>query len=230
MIDQSPHLRFERKFLPAGLSLPEVLALVRRHPALFREVYPMRVVNNIYLDTPGLKSYFDHVHGTANRSKTRVRWYGRIPGPLERPVLEHKAKRGQVSGKISQCLPPLPGNGSVSLPALSQTWEQADLADSSRIALRCLTPSLVNSYQRRYFLSADGRFRLTIDSDLMFGRPGYPSNGSMLSQACQNPAIILELKYAPELTRDAGTVTNAFPFRMSRCSKYVLGLEHIGAI
>jgi hypothetical protein len=56
--------------------LPEVLAMVRRHPVGFIEAYLPRMVNNIYLDSPGLNSFFDHINGVSNRAKTRVRWYG----------------------------------------------------------------------------------------------------------------------------------------------------------
>src|SRR5450759_5211206 len=45
-------IRYERKWVPAGFSLAEVLAMVRRHPAAFRPAFPERQVNNIYLDTP----------------------------------------------------------------------------------------------------------------------------------------------------------------------------------
>jgi hypothetical protein len=45
-----PKLRYEKKFIAEGFTLPEVLARVKRHPAAFREVYPPRIVNNIYLD------------------------------------------------------------------------------------------------------------------------------------------------------------------------------------
>lgn len=74
MIDLLPNPRYERKFTVQGLALSEILALVRRHPAAFREAYPPRMVNNVYFDTPGLNNYYDHVNGAPNRIKTRVRW------------------------------------------------------------------------------------------------------------------------------------------------------------
>ena len=69
-------LRHERKLLPAGYALPEVLALIRQHPSGFHEVYPPRWVNNLYLDSHSLDDYHDHVTGLAERSKSRIRWYG----------------------------------------------------------------------------------------------------------------------------------------------------------
>jgi hypothetical protein len=100
-----PNLRYERKFLAGRVSLAEVLALVRRPPALFREAYPPRSVNNNYFDSPALRDYHDHIQGVACRSKTRIRWYGSCGAAVERPVLERKIKQGAVGGKVSHPLP-----------------------------------------------------------------------------------------------------------------------------
>jgi len=87
-------------------------------------------------------------------------------------------------------------------------------------------PTLVNRYQRRYYVSADGSFRLTVDWDLQFsGFARFAADGSF---SAAGPSVILELKYAPrhaDLAADA--VSNALPFRLARCSKYVLGVQRI---
>jgi hypothetical protein len=220
-------LRFERKFLAPGFSLAEVLALVRRHPAIFREVYPPRFVNNLYLDSAGLRDYFDHVSGVAHRAKTRLRWYGPFSGQIDRPTLERKIKRGQVSGKVSHALPSLPINGGIDRHALAAALEQEALPAAVRPALQQLEPSLLNRYQRRYFLSADGRFRLTVDSELQFACPrGHRDWIARLGQ--QAAPLIVEVKYAAANADSAPAVSNAMPFRVGRCSKYVLGIDAVG--
>ena len=163
-----PNLRYERKFLCERFSLAQVLVMVRHHPALFREVFPPRTVNNIYLDSPGLRDYFAHVNGVANRAKTRIRWYGPLGGQIEKPALERKLKRGLVSGKLTYPLPPLAFHRGVSFSQMESALASEAVDRPLRAALQQLRPSLVNRYQRRYFLSADGRFRLTIDWDLQF--------------------------------------------------------------
>src|ERR1035441_2957866 len=168
MTTPPPNLRYERKFIADGLALAEVLALVKRHPAAFRETYPARNVNNLYLDSPDLRDYRDHVNGIAHRTKTRIRWYGAWAGRLDTPTLEHKLKQGLVSGKQSHRLPPLSMNGHVWKPDLETAFDSANLPALTRSALHYLQPSLLNRYQRHYFQSADGRFRLTVDSDLQF--------------------------------------------------------------
>ena len=221
-----PHPRYERKFLAQGLSLTEVVAIVRRHPALFREVYPPRAVNNIYLDSPGLGDYFDHVKGVANRLKTRIRWYGQLHGHIAAPTLERKIKRGFVGGKVTHPLPALALNGHVARHVLNAALRRAEMPELLRLALDHLQPSLVNRYQRQYWRSACGRFRLTVDWSLQFFglRTGAVS---AISSCLRTPAVILELKFEPQYAEEAAAVTNALPLRMARCSKYVLGIESL---
>jgi len=219
-----PNVRYERKFFAGALSLAQVLAVVQRHPALFREVFPPRTVNNIYLDSPGLGDYFAHVNGTPNRAKTRIRWYGPADGRIEKPTLERKIKRGLVSGKLAYPLPPLSCRWSHPFREIESAWDSETLPDLLREAMRRLHPSLINCYQRRYFLSADRRFRLTVDWDLRFQSARWGPGGAATIRP-REPAVIIELKYGPEQAEQAALVTNALPFRLVRCSKYVLGIE-----
>lgn len=126
--------------LADGLTLPEVLALVRRHPAVFRETYPARIVNNVYLDTPEFRDYHDHINGVAHRTKTRVRWYGSWSGCIDAPALERKLKQGHVSGKASHGLPPFWMNGYLSRSDLEAAFDGANLAALARSALHHLRP------------------------------------------------------------------------------------------
>jgi len=218
------NMRYERKFTAEDLTVAEAFALVRRHPAGFQEVYPPRFVNNIYLDTPGLHNYHDHVEGANQRSKTRLRWYGSPKESLEHCVLERKFKRGSVSGKIAHALPAISANGHALHPLLRSLFNGPALPELWQADLRHLTPSLFNRYQRHYFLSHDKRFRLTVDSDLRFGAAQTLSVAA-LARSMVAPALIFELKFTPENAGFASAITNALPFRMQRCSKYVIGIE-----
>jgi hypothetical protein len=221
-------LRYERKFLTQGLSLAEVVAIVRRHPALFREVYPPRAVNNVYLDSPALRDYYDHVKGLASRHKTRIRWYGQLNGHIAKPTLERKIKRGLVGGKVAFPLPALALNGSVARRLLDATFQQAELPEVLRWDLCHSQASLVNRYQRQYWLSACGRFRLTVDWNLQFFGLCTGTVLAIPLSPCA-PAVIIELKFDPNHAEQAAAVTNALPLRLVRCSKYVLGIESLGA-
>jgi hypothetical protein len=222
-----PNPRYERKFGADGFSLSECVALVRRHPALFREVYPSRMVNNVYLDSPTRTAYHDHLNGASVRLKHRVRWYGPLNSLVPGPVLERKFKSGLISGKDAHTLPDFRLNGLPLESTLTAVFDQARLPERLRNELRHLTPCLVNRYCRRYFLSADGRFRLTVDSDFRFG----PVRGTPVevSAAVGVPRVVLELKFEAKHADQAEALTNALPMRLKRCSKFILGVEQLHA-
>ena len=87
-----------------------------------------------------------------------------------------------------------------------------------------LEPSLLNSYQRSYFKSADGRYRITRDSDLKFHRIG-PGHNALLCKVAHMPVQVLELKYDAADAAGADDVAGGFPFRVAKFSKYALGME-----
>lgn len=217
-----PQARYERKFLPATYSLAEVLGLIRWHPALFREAYPPRAVNNLYFDTPGLHHYHSHLAGAAERLKVRLRWYGSYAGRAEHPVLEFKSKHGAVGRKASHRLPALEIDGGFPEGLASSVRRQVE--ETVRPSLECLRPVLANRYHRRYFQSAGGACRLTVDTALEFAAPhlGFHLRPALPEQA---PALIVELKYDVSRAAEAEEMAARFPFRLTRCSKYVLGVQ-----
>lgn len=221
---QLPNARYERKFVAGLYSLPSVLALVRGHPAVFRETYPPRFVNNLYLDSPTFESYREHVNGAPNRVKTRIRWYGALDGPIDSPAIERKIKRGEVGGKISYPLPPIDDPRST-IHGIEAALAEADLPDALVEFLRGRQAALLNRYGRHYFLSGDGLFRLTVDARIQFFSPGPARHAPTRAVP-----IVIELKFAPEHADAAQHITNILPFRLARCSKYVLGIQAVGLI
>lgn len=217
-------LRYERKFLPFGLSPAELLAVVRQHPALFREVYHERWVNNLYFDTPNRSHYLDHVHGVANRTKVRVRWYGESRGRAKEPMLEFKTRHGVLGAKAGHALPTLDLDDTFG----RAVFQSPGLPPAMQLRLHGLEPALMNRYRRRYFCSADSTLRITLDWGLEFFPPRN-TNGAVCPQPHDGPAVIVELKYAEAHAEAANRAANHFPFRLTRCSKYVLGIECLSA-
>jgi hypothetical protein len=226
MTSTLPNLRYEKKFIADGLTLAEVFATVHRHLAAFREVYPPRMVNNIYLDSPTRRDYFEHLNGAANRVKTRVRWYGQRIEGADRATLERKLKRGMVSGKESYELPRFSANGGCLGTVLQSVFGTAVFPPVLRSVLQHLEPALYNRYQRHYFLSGDRRFRLTVDSHLQFAGVSRhrPPAIDLLPAA---PTVIVELKFEPKHAEEADRIANALPYCVSRFSKYVAGIERL---
>jgi hypothetical protein len=214
-----PAWRYERKLVVDDLAPAQVEALVRLHPALFRAAYPPRWVNNVYLDTAALAAFHDNQDGLARRRKVRVRWYGELLGRSERPRLELKEKRGLAGAKRGFELPPFelaPGFAAAGVRAL---LARAALPDDVRAILAPLEPRLVNRYRRAYYVSADGRFRLTLDTRLEF-RPLQRLWSSLVQRSELRDLIVIELKYALEHDDDAARVVSALPFRVTRSSKF----------
>ena len=221
-----PNPRYERKFIAQGFSLPETLALVRRHPGAFRETYPARIINNIYLDSPSRAAYYDHINGASNRVKHRIRWYGALLGNVPKPTLERKFKSGSVSGKDAHVLQPFHMNGEPVAQTLAALAQDPALPDRLRTELRHLAPCLINQYRRHYFVSGDGHFRLTVDSDFHFGNANAP-HAKVSGVFSGVPSVVMEVKFGIEHAARAEIITNWLPVRMSRCSKFILGVERV---
>ncbi|MFO1460700.1 MAG: polyphosphate polymerase domain-containing protein [Verrucomicrobiota bacterium] len=218
--------RFERKYHIREVPTWEVEHWVRRCPALFYEVYAPRSINNIYLDDPGLGSYFENVDGMADRTKMRIRWYGPLLGTAARPVLEFKIKRGMVGTKASHPLSPISIGRGFGVNILRKALEASKLPDAVRYHLDGLEPALINRYHRKYFLSADGHYRITIDDHLEFYRVHRHDN-QFLSRMELSDSTVMELKYSGDIADIDDRITNYFPFRVTRMSKYVTGMDGV---
>jgi hypothetical protein len=188
-----------------------------------------RFVHNVYLDTASLLDYHNHLNGVPGRHKTRVRWYGEMNGDPVRPVLERKLKRGLVSGKLTEPLHASGHEQSLSWAGLQALLAESKLTELLAASLRFLEPSLYNRYHRRYFASMSGNVRLTVDSELSFAPP-EKLNGSAPRSCCWNHDPIIELKFEPQHAEEAALTANRLPFRLVRCSKYVLGIECLAGI
>jgi hypothetical protein len=223
----SPGLgRYERKFLVPPSAWSGVETHIRLNPALFRDIYHPRTINNLYLDSPALDLYFMNVAGNAERVKVRIRWYGELFGPIPQPVLEFKFKNGLLGTKQSFPLPPFQLDDQFTVTTLKTLLDQAVLPASVRRRLPGLKPALVNRYQRKYYQSADRQYRLTWDTGLEFFRVRAGRN-ALFFKAGPCPHQVIELKYDHSVWEGAERITSALPFRLSRMSKYVFGLDSL---
>ena len=217
------HFRYERKFTTCR-PYNAVISLIKGNLAQFREIYRERQVNNIYFDDLDFGNYFANDAGIQDRMKTRIRWYGDLLGYLDHPSLEIKVKRGWAGEKpVFPLVPFTLGSSFASLEAQA-IFRRSHLPGWIRRRILSESPILINRYARRYFLSADGHCRLTIDRDLRF----YPC--PFLGPSVPRPyepreTLIIELKYscAGDLGIDA--FSNDFGLRITKFSKYVGGVD-----
>jgi SPX domain protein involved in polyphosphate accumulation len=222
---QSPdEFRYERKTVVYGMNMHEIESLVKSHPAIFIERHFPRYINNIYLDTYDMSNYFDNVDGLNKRLKVRVRWYGNLFGFIESPILEFKIKRGLLGGKISFPINSFCLDSKFSLEKQQKIFMESNIPDVFVEYLKSLRFALLNRYYRKYFESADHKFRITIDSGIEYYKLKSSNNSFNEKKIdCQN--CVLELKYQKENEDFSESFFNYFPFRLTRNSKYASGIE-----
>ena len=209
-------MRHERKYKLEQLFPAQVQQVLRLHPASFRKIYPDRQVNNIYFDTPDFSTYKDNVKGIADRQKYRVRWYGVQTNRIKNPRFEIKIKANQLGTKKIFSL------------------EDFDLDNLSSLTTKVnhlftisatLQPVLLNAYHRSYFGTSDGKYRITVDSNLRyFSMLGAPRFTQFIDP---DPGVVVELKYEEELDDDAERIKQYLPFRQTKSSKYVTGVSRV---
>ncbi|MCK4752350.1 MAG: VTC domain-containing protein [Planctomycetes bacterium] len=218
--------RYERKFFISELTRQEIESLIKLHPALFSEIYPPRYVNNIYFDSFDMKNYFDNIDGAADRVKVRIRWYGDLFGLTEKPMLELKIKRALLGTKKFYPLKPFNLDGDFGFETLVQVFKDSAIPEALRLQLILLKPVLLNRYSRWYYRSADSDYRLTVDSDMEFYEINVHSN-TYLHRHKDHNHLVLELKYEQNKDHGAHNIAGFFPFRMTKNSKYLNGIESL---
>ena len=217
--------RYERKFLISNLDLREVESVIKFNPFIFSEIFYKRRVNNIYLDSLDFENYMDNIQGNSDRVKIRIRWYGEMFGLIEKPVLEIKIKQNKLGEKRRFPLKPFVLDKRVSNDFLQKkVFNKSNLPAWLIETLKLYKVSLLNSYKRRYFISRDKQYRITLDEDLIFFKIGNRNN-SFKEKILDKKNTILELKYNRKNDWKASQITQYFPFRMTKSSKYVYGLE-----
>jgi hypothetical protein len=221
-VDQ-PRYRYERKFCWDGVTFHEVESVLLLHPAMFREIYHERWVNNIYLDSLGLRQFQAAVAGHGERAKARVRWYGPLFGTVSAAKLEIKRKSGMVGAKQLFPLASFVLDARFDHATLSEVFQRSIPSAAILTQLSDLEPALLNRYRRRYYQSADGRLRVTIDTDLEY-RP-VDRRGNTWSTVREDTAsTILEIKYDAEDEHRLDELIGHFPLRVTKKSKYVSGI------
>lgn len=223
MSETADTLRYERKFAVETPDAYMVRVAVKRHRAMFRTLHPPRNVNNIYFDTLGLAAAHHNLEGIPERWKARLRWYGKFWGPATNAALEMKRKHGNVGGKERFPLARFEVSPAFTRAAIGEAITAADPSPTIVAALGGLEPSLANHYHREYYATPDGRFRVTIDSDLT-----YLAIGRRRPPLRRRRYVIVEVKYERRWDLQAHEICAEFPFRVSRFSKYAAGIALLG--
>jgi SPX domain protein involved in polyphosphate accumulation len=218
--------RYERKFLVEELDHHQAIALIKRHPYMFYQPYPPRYINNFYLDTPEMDNYYDNVGGASDRRKVRLRWYGELFGDIDKSTLEFKIKHGLVGTKRLYPFGGFALKEGYSAGELRRLGREQDLPEEIKAVLLTQEIVLLNRYFRHYFATHDNRYRLTVDTEMSYYRVAR-FNNQFAHQQIDYRNIIVEMKYDKENDPEAQRVSGFFPFRVTKSSKYVQGIDRV---
>ena len=105
-----------------------------------------------------------------------------------------------------------------------EVFKNSNLPNEIKEVLFHLRLSLYNKYQRRYFVSSDNHFRITLDKNLEYFELKDCAN-YFLAKRSDVGVSILELKYNSNYSSEASKIIDKFAFRMTKNSKYVSGIS-----
>jgi hypothetical protein len=195
-------------------------------------------VHSLYLDSDGLKTYWDTINGDKNRFKLRIRYYDSKP---ESPVFFEIKRRLdncilKQRGGVKKELVPWLLAGHLPEPSHLVSRSPSQLAALQRFCYLMqqiqARPKLHIAYDREAYVSDDDSFRLTMDrniaaepnlDDVVDTRMVHPRPVSD-----DNKRVVLELKFTnrfPNWYRDLVEI-----FNLTQCgaAKYVEGVQVTG--
>ena len=193
-------------------------------------------VHSLYLDSDGLKTYWDTINGDKNRFKLRIRYYDSNPGS---PVFF------EIKRRLDHCI--LKQRGGVKKEMVP--WllaghypEQAHLlsrAPAQMVAMQRFcqlmqqiraTPKLHIAYEREAYVSDDDAFRLTMDRHIRAeaNLDGFIETRMDRARAVYQDVVILELKFTNRFPNWYRDLAELFNLMQCGAAKYVEGVQAVG--
>lgn len=222
-------MRYELKILLSSQDKEKVLKKIFSHPNMIREIYHERQINNIYFDTTGYSDYLASANGADMRKKYRIRWYGEQNQKEISSLLELKYKKGMVGSKKFVSMPTF---------SLENSFSYVDLFHKIRENFHSYSPEeqfllgellgrspvLLNTYTRRYFVTDDEKFRLTLDENMCFYSLYFNQPYLFVGR---DKNLLIEIKFDAENVKDARKLVNSLGLRVGKNSKYVNGVNFV---
>jgi len=206
--------RYERKWIFNNATHIDLFNKALKSKFLFNIQHPKRFVNSLYFDDFKRTSIIENLNGTSERTKVRIRWYGKNCYILNEPRLEVKIKKNFLNYKkifSIKILDKLNIKKSHDVKKICSEVEKI-------LKKKNLISSATTHYERMYLLSSNKRIRATID---------YEMKGTNFFYHFQNPIVmkskdlILELKYNKEFDAYVRKSIQNISSRFSKNSKYV---------
>lgn len=209
-------MRYELKMTFDDHQIKQIEKILFTSSLAFREIYHERKVNNIYFDTLDYHDYNANIDGLYDRSKFRIRWYGEESHFY--PILEEKIKKGELGTKKI-----IDFNDLLTQDDILKNYQTIRLSDINQsFRFNHRHPTLLNSYLRRYYMSANTKIRVTIDKNINYAHPVHINRTIQL-----HDLAIIELKFEQEDYPLVQSLIQNLNLRFDKNSKYVSGIQHI---
>lgn len=189
-----------------------------------QRLFPPRRVQSIYLDTHSDKALNENLAGVSLRKKFRFRWYG-LNSSSVAGTMECKVRENLLGWKHTvPFFRPVRVEGANRHDFIKDLLGQVPAVWAEKIS-GGLEPVQWISYLREYYITANGKVRITVDRDL---RAFDQRHRFTLSSCWPSPmpeAIIVEAKCSPENHGEIRTFLDGFPLFVDKCSKFVMASD-----
>ncbi|WP_440655578.1 VTC domain-containing protein [Candidatus Pelagibacter sp. HIMB1509] len=219
-------MRFERKFIIPYSKKNLLDYFLKNHPLNIKTLFDSRIINNIYFDNINFKFFKDNIDGISDRIKIRARWYGQTFGRIKNPKLEFKIKQNTLGEKKFYEMDDFffdEKNG-IDEKNLIKKIRSKNIKDY--INVNFIRPKILNVYNRKYFITNDQYFRITLDSFPRYYDLEKKKN-YLRSVNHFEKYHILEVKYNKEYDKYFQFFIKYLPLRLDKNSKYVFGVNKI---
>ena len=219
--------RCESKILLTGVDKSILEQYVYSIPYSIKNSFNDRFVNSIYYDTLNYNAFNDNLSGVSNRYKTRLRWYNNINNS-KNFFLEFKIKQGAIGTKHIITLDLNLDLSSIRHSEIVHNVSNLLNSNDNILFNYCShNPVVLVRYERSYYESITYNIRVTIDHKIKYYPQQYSVrlNNTLFSRTYNY--IILELKYNSSDSELISDIVQYLPYRVTKSSKYVLGVDSI---
>ena len=216
-------MRYEKKFRISISDFSIFLAIINKFR--FMNQYQSRFISSIYYDTTDFNLYKDSINGISERKKYRARFYNK---DFKEINLEEKIKIADLGYKNIYTMNELNHISKIRL-FLNKKNNLDYLLIPSKLFGIYSPVSFVN-YFRSYFISYDGKTRITLDEKINYSKIINNKKDLSLSIKIPDKLGVIEVKYDEENEMSEKTIFNltaSLNFQLSRNSKYCNSIESI---
>ena len=185
--------------------------------------HPSRYINSIYFDNENLQIARDNIDGKSQRSKIRVRYYGKKN--FSDCFLEIKKKNNKFgTKKIIKLEKKVNEIDFFNLFSLKNKIYKELITEpfiQKYIVRDFLVPSLKVSYMRDYFIKDD--IRITHDKNIKYS--SFLLNKNIVAKEFVDTHSVIEVKFDYSNLNKALNILDNIPIKPKRYSKYLRGLS-----